>query len=238
MDPGGPIFLSFGTNVTMLLQNAPQNSVVFVAVVTHPLGVADLVGGHLTDSTGAIQYGAFVASQQGSYSLTLDWDQIYQATHFQFTGQTQVGFVAEFFDTQGRKATRSTTLTLSCPGASWGTCGESCTDLQNDRLNCGSCGTSCTFVSFSDTCAAGLCQDARIKDPSLSQSCQAVCAAHGGTCSSGCNITNVAGKPDQTQYMCSVQAYYYVDGACTDVPPSSDMGCPPTDHTCCCNAHP
>ena len=74
--------------------------------MTHPQGVADLVGGHLTDPTGAIQYGAFIASQQGSYSLSLDWDQIYQSTQFQFVGQTQISFVAQFFDARAARRAR------------------------------------------------------------------------------------------------------------------------------------
>lgn len=99
MTPGGPEFLSFGTNITTMSET---DTVTFVAVLTDPQGLTNLVGGHLTDPTGQIQFGAFIATTQGSYSLSLTWPQIYEATNFQFVGQGPIEFIAEFFDVQGR----------------------------------------------------------------------------------------------------------------------------------------
>lgn len=227
-DAGGPKFLSFGTNVTTLAQTSTtmgpdsHDSVTFVAVVTHPQGVSDLVGGHLTDAAGTIQFGAFIASQQGSYELTLTWDQIYQATHFQFTGQQQMSFVAQFFDAQGRDATNTTTLTLACAGgAGWGTCDSVCKDLQNDAANCGACGGTCASV-HSSTCKQALCTYAKFFDPTFSQSCTQVCAAHGGTCTDSSVVGSYSGYAD---YQCNDGSSQAVYAKCGDVPSMTYMGC-------------
>lgn len=235
-DPNGPRFLSFGTNVTTLAQTTPANpdshdSVTFVAVVTHPQGVADLVGGHLTDATGNIQFGAFIASQQGSYSLSLTWDQIYQATQFQFTDKKQMTFEAQFFDAQGRSATNTTTLTLACGGgASWGTCDSECQDLQNDVMNCGTCGGRCSTVG-STKCQQGLCADADVVDPTFTMTCNQLCAAHGGVCGSGGYV----------EYDCTGGPYYFQSPGCGELPASMYMGCPANTslgYQCLCSIPP
>jgi hypothetical protein len=234
---GGPEFLSFGTNVTTLTQTTAtspdsHDSVTFVAVVTHPQGVSDLVGGHLTDATGSIQYGAFIASQQGSYSLSLTWDQIYQATQFQFTGKQDMSFVAQFFDAQGRSASNTTKLTLACGGgAGFGTCDSACEDLQNDATNCGKCGGACSTVG-SHTCKQGLCSDADIVDPTFTMSCDQVCAAHGGVCGSGGGYV---------EYDCTGGPYYPESLGCADVPATMYMGCPANTslgYQCLCSVPP
>ena len=136
MTQGGPEFLSFGTNITTMTST---DTATFVAVLTHPQGIADLVGGHLTDSTGAIQYGAFVADQQGSYSLSLTWNQIYQATSFQFEAQDQVEFVAEVLRRTGpARATEARHAHARVPGRDpYGTCSGTCFDFASNNTNCG-----------------------------------------------------------------------------------------------------
>ena len=222
--PGGPELLSFGTNVTTMTE---ADTVTFVAVLTDPQGLSNLVGGHLSDPTGQTQYGAFIATNQGSYSLSLTWSQIYQATSFQFVGKTSIKFVAEFFDVQGRSTTRDTTLTLACPAAAWGTCGGGCYDFANDENHCGGCGACDSGTG----CSAGACA-VFINDASDAKSCMATCAAAHGTCSTGCpafdNVASIA------EYTCTDENSTDLDLACSDVPPATDSNCPITSHSCCC----
>ena len=229
MTQGGPEFLSFGTNLTTMTST---DTATFVAVLTHPQGIADLVGGHLTDSTGAIQYGAFVADQQGSYSLSLSWKQIYQATSFQFDAQDQVEFVAEFFDVQGRRATKHVTLTLACPGATYGTCGGACFDFASDHANCGGCKKTCA----QGTCGQNGCGGIDVVDSTMSMTCTEICAQKGGSCDMTCggydNNSNVA------EYQCSGQPFADHYFACDQAPPATDGGCPIDFHGCCCAVPP
>jgi hypothetical protein len=231
MTPGGPEFLSFGTNITTM-----TDTVTFVAVLTDPQGLSNLVGGHLTDPTGQIQYGAFIATNQGSYSLSLTWTQIYQATNFQFTGQDQVKFVAEFFDVQGRNTTKPSTLTLECKAATWGTCGGTCYDFQNDTAHCGGCGTCSSITTTSGTtCSLGAC-NFEVEDTSKTKSCAATCAAENGTCVTTCTgFENFGGIGE---YMCTTQNPTDIGFACSDVPPATENSCPITAHGCCCGIVP
>jgi hypothetical protein len=229
--PGGPEFLSFGTNITTMSES---DTVTFVAVLTDPEGLANLVGGHLTDPSGQIQFGAFIATNQGSYSLSLTWPQIYQATNFQFVGQGPVKFVAEFFDVQGRNTTKDTTLTLACQSATWGTCGGTCYDFQNDSAHCGGCGT-CNSVSSGTSCSAGACA-VEVDDSSDTDSCMSACAAANGTCSTACSeFENVASIGEYTCTNASPMDYGF---ACGDVPPATEASCPITARACCCGIVP
>src|SRR5581483_2542706 len=70
---GAPIILSLAINVTAL---TPSGALIVTAVVTHPQGIAQVIGGALNDPSGA-SYGAFMVSTiSGSYSVTLSWDAI------------------------------------------------------------------------------------------------------------------------------------------------------------------
>jgi hypothetical protein len=229
--PGGPEFLSFGTNITTMTES---DTVTFVAVLTDPQGLVNLVGGHLTDPTGQIQFGAFTATNQGSYSLSLTWPQIYQATSFQFVGQGPAKFVAEFFDVQGRNTTKDATLTLACQASTWGTCGGTCYDFANDSAHCGGCGT-CSSVSSNTSCASGACA-VNVEDASDASSCMATCAAANGTCATACqsfdSFASVA------EYTCTNQSPMDFGLTCSDVPPATESSCPITDHVCCCGIVP
>ena len=147
---GGLTILSFGTNVTELV---PGESVTFVAVCTDVAGLQALAGGVLESPDGTIQYGAFVASSQGSYSLTLSWSQINQAEPITFDSNDQRSFEAAFFDSAGSSAHRTTSITLTCNGMA--ACDGVCIDIMTDDGNCGSCGTACG--SPTTTCTAGVC---------------------------------------------------------------------------------
>ncbi|MHB8418397.1 MAG: hypothetical protein ACYDCL_10000 [Myxococcales bacterium] len=156
---GGPIILSFGTNVTSLTEN---QSVTFVAVVTDPAGLQYLVGGNLQSAGGTIQYGAFQATTQGSYSLTLSWDQINQANPINFpAGQNVVlTFEAVFFEQSGLSTTRLTQLTFDCGNGGAACAGICCSsgDVCDPGLGCvvqsnvqpdGGCGTD-TWSNYAD----------------------------------------------------------------------------------------
>ena len=231
--PGGPEFLSFGTNITTMTES---DTVTFVAVLTSPEGLSNLVGGHLTDPTGQIQFGAFTATNQGSYSLSLTWTQIYQATSCQFVGQSSVHFVAEFFDVQGRNTTKDVTLTLACQGATWGTCSGPCYDFANDFEHCGGCGTCDGIGTTEVSCSQGSCV-AEFGDDSHTMSCMAICAAASGTCSTACGNFpgNVSSHGD---YECTDAQSTQDDFACGDVPPATEDSCPIIGHVCCCGIVP
>ena len=63
---GAPVLLSLQTNVPKITAG---ESVTFTAILTDPDGVDDIVGGTLSDTTGSIGYGPFVAAgQPGTYS--------------------------------------------------------------------------------------------------------------------------------------------------------------------------
>jgi hypothetical protein len=144
---GGPAIITFGTNVTQLTVG---ESVRFVALVTDPKGLDQLVGGRLVDPTGTIQYGAFQATTQSSYELDLSWSEINQAAPITFDAQELRTFRADFFDLSKQSATQSVQIRLQCNGI--GACAGVCTDLQNDAKNCGTCGTT---VALPRICVAG-----------------------------------------------------------------------------------
>lgn len=150
---GGPIFLSFGTNVGALTEG---ESVIFTAILTDPDGINDIVGGTLKSVDEALQFGPFVAAgQPGTYSVTLSWAQIHQVDPIEFTaGSIGRGFRAVFFDQKGHKATDDVEVQLSCAGGA--ACAGSCMDLASDGLNCGTCGRVCD--GGEDACESGACQ--------------------------------------------------------------------------------
>jgi hypothetical protein len=158
-----PTFLSLGTNVTAVLEG---ESITFSAVLTDPQGIDDLIGGTLKDPGGAT-YGAFATSgQEGSYGITLSWDQINQVAPITFDAGSsqQREFVAEFFDAAGNVATKSVLVTLACGpglGACHGTCFSDST--ESAACYCGSataptCAEYCT--SQASSCfSSNLAQD-------------------------------------------------------------------------------
>lgn len=144
-DPKAPIFLNFGTNVTTLTgghDDEPGDggeSVVFTAVLTDPDGIDDLIGGSLTDVTGAIQYGAFSTSgQEGAYTITLSWNAINQAKDISFRQMTERTFMAVFFDVAGHRVEKSVAIKLTCGGeyACHGTCSTYCGLNSPVRASC------------------------------------------------------------------------------------------------------
>jgi hypothetical protein len=221
-DPGGPVFLSFGTNVTSITVN---ESVIFSAVLTGH----DLVGGTLTSADGTIQYGAFASgTEKGSFSLTVSWSQINQTKPITFISSESRVFVAQFFDAAGHRSTQSKSITLTCNGKS--ACTGQCVDLRSDVQNCGACGSTCTgmFQGLPFRCQIGVCS-VEI-DSSNALSCDNVCAGVQLTCTPSC--TNAATTP-YAQYMDYLPSSRLFSASCANVPGSVVGATFETEHCCC-----
>jgi hypothetical protein len=202
-EEGGPVFLTFSVN-TMLLEY--RQTLTVTAVLTDPDGIDDLIGGTLLDAESGGTYGSFaVAAAEGSYSLSLTWEQL-NTTHS--IEALPIGvertFRAQFFDSAGHSATRDLTVRLRCndPGtqAFRGCCAGVATDvnssvyptaycgLVNTCRGCGSCGRQCMRPAWSDTDTTGgssWCSGFRCvatKTCSAMMTCQACCASIDTTC--------------------------------------------------------
>jgi hypothetical protein len=230
---GGPIFLSFGTNVTALDKTAPPDSqsVTFSAVLTTRAG-DDLVGGTLTDESGTIQYGAFQSgTEKGSFSLTISWSQINQAKPLTFVNMDSRVFVAQFFDANGAKSSKSAAIAFTCGGVS--ACDGSCFDLQTDAANCGSCGTVCENKPgvVSRGCQIGVCT--YFAGSSTAAACNDACGAVGLTCTASCSGTSDTGTP-LTWAMTYYRHGNFYSTSCTETPPLPCMPPDCGDEICCC----
>ncbi len=175
---GGPVFLSFNTNVGKITQG---ESVTFTALLTDPDGVDDIVGGSLLSENEKIDFGPLIAAgQPGTYSISLSWAQIHQSDPIFFeNAEPPRVFRARFFDQKGHQAVMDAEIVLMCAGGS--ACGGSCTDLDLDGMNCGNCGHACASMG----CQGGICA------PNLSgcfvvedglDTCAAICKSLAETC--------------------------------------------------------
>jgi len=134
--PGAPVFLSFGTNVTVMDET---RSLVFTALLTDPDGIEDLIGGTLKDASSGASYGAFASSaQEGAYTLTLSWQDL--DTVVPIYTPTERRFRAEFFDQDGHDVSEVVTVQLACSQTGHTACAGDCVNLQTDLTHCGSCG--------------------------------------------------------------------------------------------------
>lgn len=180
--PGAPVFLSLQTNVSKITAG---ESVTFTAVLTDPDGVEDIVGGTLSDPSGAIGYGPFVAAgQEGTYSISISWDAMQQAEAIYFEA-TDLGrmFRAEFYDQAANKVSMDVNLTLTCDEGS--ACDGVCTDLMTNDAHCGTCNKECEGGCDAGFCAPkwGACIDMN----SGFATCSIYCASLTETCvESGC----------------------------------------------------
>ena len=134
-----PIILNLGTNLSSIDR---YDQLVISAVVTDPDGIDDLIGGVLADSESGSNYGAFVSTaQEGSYTLTLNWDSI-QTTRpiYSPEGGGPRMFKAEFYDQAGHKTSQNVEVSLICnTNTSFAVCNGQCADLNNDKNHCGAC---------------------------------------------------------------------------------------------------
>jgi hypothetical protein len=178
----GPRILTFGTDVQSI---APGEAVRFVALVTHPNGLDKLVGGRLTDPTHMVNYGAFAADNQGSYSLDVSWDQLNRVTPVMFEVSESRMFIGEFFDRDGRTASQPGAVTMTCNGKTG--CSGACVDLMTDVNNCGRCGNKLPPV---ESCQSGKpvieWSPCTIRSLATGFTCTEYCTLQGFQCASQC----------------------------------------------------
>jgi hypothetical protein len=190
-------------------------SVRIVALVTHPVALSQLVGGRLTDATGAINYGAFIADGQGSSSLDVSWDHLNQVAAITFAASEARMLVGEFYDQAGHKTSSSITLQLTCNGES--ACSGQCVDLTSDANNFGSCGHK---VPSNEYCKAGTPNDGRsaCTGPPVDGvfNCASYCTSQGLQCSSRCGsgTAYIRGFGSSNDCIAQVEATEF-SGPCT-----------------------
>lgn len=131
---GAPTILLFSSNVTSIDQG---ESVIFTALVTHPDGVGELLGGTLQSGSGAA-YGAFATSgDEGAYQMTVSWSAINQINPISLSEGTDGSrpFLATFFDADGDTSSATIEVGLSCDGepSCDGQCGRTCDDDDTGR---------------------------------------------------------------------------------------------------------
>lgn len=118
----------------------PSNPLVISAIVTDPDGIDDLIGGTLKSPSGAT-YGAFqTAAAEGSYQLTLSWNQLNAVQPIVFEQPIPRDLVAEFYDQAGNKVQRSLNISLACDNGNEAACTPGvCVDLRTSKDHCGAC---------------------------------------------------------------------------------------------------
>lgn len=122
-----PVILAFAANVATIEQG---ESVTFTAVVTHPEGIENVIGGVLQSGSGAT-YGAFsTAADEGAYSLSVSWWDTNQVNSINLDSGSDGNrpFVATFFDLEGDSASAELDVGITCDGepSCEGICGTTC----------------------------------------------------------------------------------------------------------------
>jgi hypothetical protein len=220
-DPDGPVFLSFGTNVTSITMG---ESVTFSAILSGHGGADNLVGGSLTSSDGSIQYGPFgPGAEKGAYSLSLTWDQINQAKAITFMTNESRPFVAQFFDSAGHRAARTISITLTCNGIN--ACSGSCVNLQGDSAHCGACDVHCPG---GNQCSGGAC----FVESFGAAACSSVCSGAHLTCTASCVFT--AGTSPAAQVANYDNGPSVSTASCSNVPSGGTVNNRFSDELCCC----
>jgi len=114
------------------------------AVVTDEDGIDDVIGGSLSDASGA-SYGAFeTAAGEGAYEIALDWSAIDTVSPIWLAESDEREMIATFFDAGGLQTTQTLTISLTCASDIASTCEESgaCVDMDTTD-HCRSCGNAC-----------------------------------------------------------------------------------------------
>jgi hypothetical protein len=219
-----PTILNFSTNVMTL---SPGDPLIVSAVVTHPQGIMQIVGGTLADPSGA-SYGTFqVSTGQGAWSITVPWGEIEQVADVTTGPQgTTRMFVAQFFDQAGHTTSRSLSINIVCAGGK-SICAGACADLATDESHCGTCEKNCLQLgeslppnigTYGKSCIHGSCEI--VIDGSARSSCDSVCSKFSLAC---------VDDPTYDSYDCGPQK---VAGSCasapscgTQPPPSGQLFC-------------
>lgn len=182
--PSSPVIVDFGSNVTQLTEG---ESAVFTATVIDPDGPDDIQGGSLKSEDGAITYGGFEDIGNGTFELTISWDDLHLASAIEFTDDDSRALRADFFDNSGNMDSQTSTLALYCDEGDQGrACDGQCVSLWDDADNCGACGTTCE----DGPCVGGTCSFAF--SPCLEsarnqvESCAEYCGAIGELCAGQC----------------------------------------------------
>lgn len=224
---GAPVIISLQTNVSKITAG---ESVIFTAVLTDPDGVDDIVGGTLSDASGQIGYGPFVAAgQEGTYSISLSWEAMHQAEAIQFEGM-DLGrvFRAEFYDQGANKVQQDVDLTLTCADGS--ACDGVCTDIMANAEHCGACSAVCEGGCKGGQCAPkwGGC----INPDSGIDTCDAYCASIGEGCvENGCE-GDATTKTFANMFDCSDNKFYSLRKEPCALVQSFELG--RSDVQCCC----
>lgn len=203
---GGPIIVSFQTNVSQLTEG---ESVTFTVVLTDPDGVDDIIGGTLSSADGSIGYGPFVvAGPPGTYSIELSWAEIHQAEPIEFEG-TATGrtFRAEFFDQATHETSKDVDLELHCDGLA--ACDGVCTDLMSEPQHCGACARVCDGED--PACEGGECGPALSECFAMAEgfdTCAAYCPSVGETCvAEGCEGHTWIGYDNEAECVGFIDGY-------------------------------
>lgn len=186
---GAPVIISLQTNVSKITAG---ESVIFTAVLTDPDGVDDIVGGTLSDASGQIGYGPFVAAgQEGTYSISLSWEAMQQAGAIQFEGMDLARvFRAEFYDQDVHKVQQDVELMLTCAEGS--ACDGVCINIMTDKESCGSCGAVCVGGCEGGACAPKWGECILLGDGH--DTCNAYCVSVGEVCAeNGCAGATILG---------------------------------------------
>lgn len=179
---GEPMVSSFFTDSQTLSPDAP---ILFTAIVTHPGGLDEIVGGTLETTATASTYAAFNETAGGTFTVSLTWDMVNAVSLLTGPRDGDLTFDAVFFDNEGNSASASVDLMLECNGIDM--CSGQCVDWSSDPLNCGGCEAPCGPDAL---CSSGECNV-----PALSpcfypedMTCAEACADLGQICvENGCN---------------------------------------------------
>ncbi|MCA9523485.1 MAG: hypothetical protein KC609_21065 [Myxococcales bacterium] len=195
----GPKILALSTNVTSLTEN---ETITFTAIVTHPAGIDQVIGGTLSDPSGAV-FGSFsTAAQEGAYSLTLSWAALDQVRSIEFEQSDTRQVIATFYDVVGHDVSRSLTFQLHCDGLA--ACDGRCVDLDSDSTNCGTCRTRCDDGNHASKdallspCLLGKCPTSKECFATIDKNvkCESLCAKKGMTVANmGCRLYSNHGTP-------------------------------------------
>jgi hypothetical protein len=227
-----PVIASLTTDVTMLTEGG---SVTFTALVTDPDGVADVIGGTLTDSAGAVTYGSFMQQSAGTFTFTMAWQRIHQVVPIEFAGQQVRTFRARFLDQAAHTGEATVNVTLTCPSANPNACAGTCVDISSNQNHCGECGKACVVGSGAGGCVSGRCQAAWGRCFGQSDgfaNCAAFCSSVSLTCKvAGCQGWTSAQYGGLTECNATGTPNTTSPGPCSN---AFDWSNPNRAYQCCC----
>ena len=215
-DPNGPQIINLVTSLSTMTEG---DVMTITAIVTDPDGIADVIGGNLTDVDGTVTYGAFMtAGDEGSYHLEISWADIHQVNPIELQGPQTRSFRVTFFDVEAHETYEQLSIELTCGDLVWA-CDGVCTDTVSNLHHCGACNKECT----SNDCNQGVCEpawgDCIAADDQVYANCGEYCASRGLECLPACTgypqgTTGASSDDNRVQYFdsflssCGHQNYY------------------------------